>query len=99
MTAKFVGIFTFSDSICRIDKAAAVLYNYYIYVPERREIMTTILNELPDALSDKAEDPCLTCPYKLGIVKYVVSPCPTCGKKKAYFRALKKGKKASASEK
>lgn len=24
------------------------------------------------------QNPCLTCPYKLGIIKTFVSPCPQC---------------------
>lgn len=40
------------------------------------------------------QKPCDVCPYKLGIVKMIISPCPQC-KKGGYefFKQLKEHKK------
>ena len=44
------------------------------------------------------QKPCDVCPYKLGIVKMIISPCPQC-KKGGYefFRQLKEHKKSTLS--
>ena len=49
-------------------------------------------------MSEKAGEPCRICPYKLGIVKTFVDPCPQCRKNGYSFFKRLNGEEYEAEE-